>query len=255
MDGIGGIIILLYVFVDYLLAKFWLLLPILVPVIVFYALRRYKTGGKTALFAVFVPFILILTWVLYGLHELSESCQNDTILRSPSEKLGPIDTLLILDGPGRWWMDNKRINIERHSFRGRDGTDYFSRDNSKKTAVELAKSRLVETELYSRYKVTVEPPNNGNFWQRYLTSASITIEERSTGNLVAKISEPAWGGGLAGIYIAALTQNSPFGLTNNYLSCGYAGQEIGVFRGPSDTRKRLYKIADQNLIDQVFKIK
>lgn len=243
--------IVLFVLVFWLLAKLLIVSPVAFPVAVFYCLRRFGIGKRTSVLIGVVPTFLFLAWAMYGLSELRDSCQNTLLVRSVSEKLGPIDALFIVDGPGRWWLDN-RVDIEKHVTRTNEGIDRFSRQSTKKDNKANQHGWLLETELRSRYMVTIEPPANGNFWQRYLTSALITVEERSTGKIVAKLQEPAWGGGLVSSYITALTDNNPFSHINRYLSCGYAGHGIGVFRGRSDARRDLYQSADQNLIDRLF---
>lgn len=253
MTGFGGIYIVLIVFISWLLAKALLVAPLALPASAFFFLRRFGIGRRFAALIAVVPVVLFLAWALYGLYELHDNCQSTQLVRSTPEKLGPIDALLIVDGPGMWWMD-KRIDIERHSFRTREGIDQYSTWPAKNENRGTRHGWLSEAELRSRYKVTIEPPINGNFWQRYLRFGLITVEERSTGNIVAKLEEPAWGGGLAGSYITALTEDNPFSQINRYLSCGYAGQQIGIFRGQSDARRGFYQSADQNLIDQLFVI-
>jgi hypothetical protein len=247
----GKMDIVLFVFISWLLAKLLIVSPILLPAVAFYCLRRSGVGKASSALIAVVPVFLFIAWAVSGLSDLRDICQSTQPLHNTSEKLGSIDALLIADGPGRWWLDT-RVDIERHHFKTNEGIDKFSRKSTKNENSAIRKGLLSETDLRSLYKVTIEPPANGDFWQRYLTSALITIEERSTGKLVAKVREPAWGGGLVGSYISALTNNNPFSHINRYLSCGYAGQEIGIFRGQSNSRRELYQSADQNLTDQFF---
>jgi hypothetical protein len=221
--------------------------PFAVPALAIYLLHRYGMGIKTAALVSIVPVLLFFAWVLDGLYELEEQCGNIALLHLPTEKLGPINALLIIDGPGRWWLDEK-TDIERPAYL----SGKYRRWDATKEGRRPYRKLLSESELRSRYKITIGQPHDGNFWQRYLTSALITIEERSTGTLVAKVQESAWGGGLAGSYVGALSKLNPFYGSNRYLSCGYAGQEIGIFRGDSRDRRQLYQSADENLIRQVF---
>lgn len=250
MSGMGGLVILLIVLINFASAILLILAPFAVPALIFYLLRRYGIGIRPAVLISIVPALLLFAWVLDGLYGLSDRCRNTTIVRATSEKLGPIDALLI-DGPGMWWLYDK-IDIERHEYGGQGKTDQFWRREAKKEVRKRGRQMLSEAELRSRYKVTIGQPHDGNFWQRYLTSASITIEERSTGKLIASVEESAWGGGLAGSFVAALSKLNPFYSSHRYLSCGYAGEEIGIFRGDSKDRSQLYRTADQNLIEQVF---
>jgi hypothetical protein len=244
------VVILLIVLINFVSAILLIVAPFAVPALIFYLMRRYGIGIRSAVFISVVPTLLLLAWVFDGLYGLSDRCRNTTIVRATPEKLGPIDALLI-DGPGMWWLYGK-IDIERPEY-GRQGkTDQFGRREAKKENRKPGRQLLSEAELRSRYKVTVGLPTDGNFWQRYQTSASIVIEERSTGKLVASVEEPAWGGGVAGSFVAALSKLSPFYSSHRYLSCGYAGQEIGIFRGDSKDRRQLYEAADQKLIEQVF---
>mgnify|MGYP000913885251 FL=1 len=243
--------IVLFVFVSWLFAKLLIVSPVLLPAVAFYCLRRFGVGKASSALIAVVPIFLFIAWAVYGLSDLRDICQSTQPLHNTSKKSGSIDALLIVDGPGRWWLD-KRVDIERHEFQTNEGIDKFSRKSAKEENEAIRKGWLSEADLRSLYKVTIESPANGDFWQRYLTSALITVEERSTGKLLVKIQEPAWGGGLVSSYITALTDNNPFSHINRYLSCGYAGQEIGIFRGPSNARRDLYQSADQNLTDQFF---
>lgn len=251
VKGFGGMDIALIVFFFWLSAKLLIVSPVAIPAVVFYCLHRFGIGKTSSALIAVIPIFLFIFWVMYGLSELSYKCSTTQQVLATSEKLGPIDALLIIDGPGRWWLDN-RVDIERPVFRTKGGVDEFSRKSVKTENKATRHGLLSEAELRSRYKVIIEPPANGNLWQRYVTSALIAVEDRSTGKIVAKLQEPAWGGGLVSSYITALTDNNPFRHINSYLSCGYAGQEIGVFRGQSESRRELYKSADQNLINQLF---
>jgi len=246
----AGLVIVVIIFINIVSTIFLIVAPLAVPALAFYLLQRYGIGIKSAALISIVPALLLFAWVLSGLYELDDRCGNTAIVHSASEKLGPIDALLIIDGPGRWWLGGK-VDIERPLPEGM-GANRFSRTEVKKEGRNPRRVSLPEAELRSRYKVTVGRPHDGNFWHRYLTSALITIEERSTGNLVASVQEPAWGGGLAGSYIAGLSKVNPFSGPNSYLSCGYAGQEIGIFRGDAKDRRQLYQSSDENLIEQVF---
>jgi hypothetical protein len=246
--------IVLFVLIDWLLAKLLLVSPLLLPAFVFLVLRRLGLGIKFALVLATAPVLLLLAWVLYGLNELNAHCENSTIVRSTSEKLGPIDTLFVVDGPG-WWMDT-RFDIERHSYRNRRGEDVFHRIAAKKenTKPNDGRGQLLETELRSQYRVTVEQPRESSLAQHYLTTASVTISDRATGKPLASVQETAWGGGLIGSYLAAALANNPFATFPRYLSCGYAGKEIGVFRDRREPRSDLYRLADEQLIDQLFTV-
>jgi hypothetical protein len=148
-----------------------------------------------------------------------------------------------------WWL-NEKIDLERPVY-GRPG--FYSRTGPIRESNAKNRARSVpEAELRSRYKVTIERPLEGNFLQQYVTKALIKIEDRATGSMVARIEEPVWGGGIAGNYIAALTVLNPFNVGKRYLSCGYAGNENGLFRGSSKERSHLYRLADQNLIERIF---
>ena len=248
------IVLFLFVFIDWLLAKLLLVAPLLLPAIAFFVLRRLGLRVKVAILLTTAPVLLFLAWVLYGLNELNARCENSTLIRSTSERLGPIDTLFVVDGPG-WWMDT-RFDIERHSYRNRRGEDVFHRIAAKKENRKPndGRGQLLETELRSRYRVTVEQPRESSLAQHYLTTASVTISDRATGKLLASVQEPAWGGGLLGSYIAAALANNPFITFPRYLSCGYAGKEIGVFRDRREPRSDLYRLADEQLIDQLFSV-
>jgi hypothetical protein len=247
MSGWGGIIFLLLFLIGVALSALMVVAPFAVPTLVFYLLRRYGVGFKAAIFYGVAPVLLLLVWPLSGLFDLSEKCGQTSLVRSSSEKLGPVDALLI-DGPGMWWLDGK-IDVERPKY---GEANQFWRREAKQENKKRAPQSLSEAELRSRYKVTIERPQGGDFLQRYLTTASIKIEDRATGAMVASVQEPAWGGGLAGGYIGALSALNPFLSDNRYLSCGYATQGFGIFRSPSKERSQLYMSADQELIEQVL---
>lgn len=245
--------IVLFVFIFWLLAKLLLASPLLLPAIAFFILRRLGLGFKIAIALASAPVLLFLAWVLSGLYELSARCESPPLIRSTSEKLELIDTLFVVDGPSGWWMDT-RFDIEKHSYRNRHGEDVFRRIAAKQENIRPNDGRLLEKELRSRYRVTVEQPRESSLAQRYLTTASVTISDRATGKVLASVQEPAWGGGLTGSYIAAALANNPFITFPRYLSCGYAGKEIGVFRDRREPRSDLYRLADERLIDQLFTI-
>ena len=229
------------------IAIFMAIAPFAMAAFGYYLLRRKGTDQRRAVLFGIVPVLAVLAWPLTGLLDLHEQCGRTAIVRSSAEKLGPVSTLFV-EGPGMWWLDG-RIDIERRDY-GR--ADLFVRREIKKVNDRRHPISLTQAELRSRYKVSVNRPESGSFFQRYLTSAAIVIEERTTGTIVASFTEPAWGGGLAGSYIGVFTALNPFLTDNNHLSCGYAGEELGIFRGHSKERSKLYREADQRLIEQVF---
>ena len=234
--------ILFIVLVFFVFALLVATAPLTVPALGFYLLKRAGLNSKAALIVTVALTLALLAWPLSGFYSLSEQCENPALTRTNAEKLGPIDTLLIVDGIGRWWQDQS-LDIERQTSEGRFGW----------TQAKTGKRKGVsEAELRSRYRITIEPPHDGSFLNRYLASGKILIEERVTGNLVASVQEPAWGGGVAGTFIAAVAEKNPFYFHSRYLSCGYTGKSIGVFRGNSESRRWLYQSADHNLIEQVF---
>ncbi len=247
MSGLAGIIFPLLFLFFATSAIFLIAAPFAVSMIAFYLLRRRGKEFKPSVIFSVIPILLLLAWPLSGLFNLGEKCDQTSLVRFNSEKLGPIDALLI-DGPGMWWLNGK-IDVERPEY---GNANLFRIREAKQENKKRGSQPLSETELRSRYKVTIEQPQGGNFLQRYLTTASIKIEDRATKAMVASIQESVWGGGLAGSYIAALSKLNPFYSSNRYLSCGYAGQEIGIFRGDSKQRSQLYRAADQGLIEQVF---
>ncbi|MDO8207786.1 MAG: hypothetical protein Q7T38_08205 [Gallionella sp.] len=218
--------------------------PFTVPALGLYLLKRAGLNSKAALVVTAALTLALLAWPLSGLYSLSEQCENPTLTQINAEKLGPIDTLLIVDGIGRWWQ-NQSLDIERPVSEGKFGL--VQANTGKRKGVS-------EAELRSRYRITIESPHDGHFLNRYLASGRILIEERLTGKLVARVQEPAWGGGVAGTFIAAVAEKNPFYVHSRYLSCGYTGKDLGVFRGNSESRRRLYQSADHNLVEQVFTI-
>lgn len=234
--------ILLIVLVFFFFALLVVTAPFTVPTIGYKLLKRAGSNSKVALIVVVALTSVLFAWPLSGLYSLSEQCENPTLTRAKAERLGPIDTLLIVDGIGRWWQDQS-LDIERQGYDGRFGW----------TQAKIEKRKVVsEAELRSRYRITIEPPHDGSFLNRYLASGKILIEERISGNLVASVQEPAWGGGVAGTFIAAVAEKNPFYVHSRYLSCGYTGKDIGVFRGNAESRRLLYQSADHNLVEQVF---
>jgi hypothetical protein len=224
--------------------------PFVVAMLIFNLLRRYGIGFKLAFIGGIAPVLLLLAWPLSGLIGLREKCDNTSSVNSGFEKLGPVDALLI-DGPGMWWLDGK-IDVERpewgkvEKFWRREATQVDKRRGNRSPRL------FTEAELRSKYKVTLRGPQGGDFLHRYQTTASIKIEDRTTGAIVASVQEPAWGGGLAGCYIGALTSLNPLNTNSRYLSCGYASKGFGIYRGNSKERYQLYRSADQKLIEKVF---
>lgn len=223
------------------------LAPFAVSVLVFYLVKRRGVNSRSATLLAVTPLVLFLAWPLSGLVALSQKCEQESLERSSAEKLGPIDAMLV-DGPGMWWLNGK-IDVERPEY-GKTG--FYWRREAKRENKKHGPRSLSEDKLRSQYKVTIEQPQEVTYLQQCLTSAYIKIEDRTTGAMVARVQEPVWGGGLAGNYIAALTILNPFYVQNRYLSCGYAGHTIGLFRGSSKERSQLYRSADQRLIEQVF---
>ncbi len=216
--------------------------PLTVPALGLYLSKKAGLNSRVALAVITALTVALLAWPISGLYVLSEQCEIPTLTRARAEKLGPIDTLLIGDGIGRWWQDQS-LDIERQVSEGRFGL--VQANTGKRKGVS-------EAELRSRYRITIEAPHEGGFLSRYLASGKILIEERSTGDLVASVQEPAWGGGMAGTFIAAVAEKNPFYAHSRYLSCGYTGKDIGVFRGNSESRRQFYQSADHNLVEQVF---
>ena len=89
MSGMGGLVILLIVLVYFLSAMLLIVAPLAVPVLTFYLLRRFGIQSKPAILYGVAPVFLLSAWVLSGLYDLSNQCENTSIARSSSEKLGP----------------------------------------------------------------------------------------------------------------------------------------------------------------------
>ncbi|HNY49194.1 MAG TPA: hypothetical protein PKI91_01390 [Smithella sp.] len=200
---------------------------------------------KSSVILVILLVFLVLSWPLSGLFELSCQCDHPApIERTTFEKVGPIDTLLV-EGNGMHCLYGK-IDIEEPDFPNTAQYKIIEAENYPTSKnLDLI---LKESDLRSRYKVVIERPK-GDFLHRYLTKAWIRIEDRTTGTVLLKTYEYAWGGGLAGVYIGLIITHVPFYFNfANYFSCGYAGREIIQYRNNLD----LYKLADQKLLEQVF---
>ncbi|MBZ0142933.1 MAG: hypothetical protein KJZ92_02500 [Rhodocyclaceae bacterium] len=221
--------------------------PIL-PGLAYHFLRKRFPAHRHILLAGVAGIYCLMIWPISGLFELKDRCSTASIEIPTAEKVGPVSALLI-DGAGMWWLHG-RITIER---------PHYSKPNtynrSEISATDKDKSRIREVaakDLQSIYQVTIVSPKNGNYLNRYFSTASISIEERNNGMLLARAIEPAWGGGLAGLYVGIFSDGNPF--QSRYFSCGYAGQDIGPFRGVGKERHDLYQIADRSLIERVFVI-
>lgn len=234
--------------------------PVALVVMGYRLLRRRGIGSKPAIVYITAPVLVLLAWPLSGLYELNQQCGHTALSRSNPDKLGPIDALLI-EGPGMWWLDG-RIDVEQPEYilksKGlfvgaeREKTDMFLRKEANPAKVKTAATRLPENNLRSHYKVTIKQPEVTSYLERYITSAPIVIEERATGRIVASFTESAWGGGLAGNFVAAFSKLNPFYNGNRFLSCGYTEQRVGVFRERSRKRDEFYENADKRLIEDIF---
>lgn len=234
--------ILFFVSASAVLALLLITAPLTFAVVGYALLMKTGLNSRVAIGTVFVSAIALLAWPLSGLYGLSEQCEKSILVRAHAEKLGPIDTLLIYDGIGRWWQDQSH-DLERPLPGG--GFQWWQANGGNR-------KRVTEGELRSRYRIRIEPPHGGDFFNRYQASGSILIEERASGNQVASFVEPAWGGGVVGAFIASVVERNPFHAHSRYLSCGYTGRVVGVFRGNSEFRQHLYQSADHNLVEQVF---
>ena len=222
------------------------LIPIAVGLVMFCVFRLCGMGVRSsALMGIFI-ILIVITWPLIGLYELSCQCdQFPPIEKKISQKIGPIDILLV-DGPAMNWLLGK-IDIEEPRWHGSSRYRRIEVETYPILREEL--QELKESELRSRYQVSIEWPQEGKFVYRYLTKASISITDRETGVVVLKTYEPAWGGGIVGPYIAMLNNMTFLSSSEtNYLSCGYAGRKIMKYRSRFD----LYEKADRKLLEEIF---
>lgn len=224
-----------------------LIAPFVVSKLLYILLRRFGIGFKPSVVGSVTPVFLFYAWAVSGLIGLCGNQDSISALNLP-QKLESIDSVLI-DGPGMWYF-NSKINVERpagkNKFQVLKATIHGKPEGTKNGFQPIS-----EAELRSKYKITIKKPEGGDFFHRYRTNATITIENRLNGTVVAKINEPAWGGGLAGLYIGTFRIFSSPSM-DNYMSCGYAGNQLGLYRGESQRRRELYITADQKLIQKVF---
>lgn len=219
--------------------------PIAITALISYFFQKIGASFKTSIFysiALVLPFLI---WPLSGLFEINQKCKNTEIIETKINKVGPVDTLLI-NGPGMWWLHDK-INIERPEFK-KINLYYRKTPNEKYARIKS----IPEAKLQSRYSIIIEQPQQGNFKSRYITSASITIKNRETGSIIVRIKEKAWGGGIAGNYIGALFDLNAFSVNYKYLSCGYASNNINIYRDSANYLNNLYSKADQKFIEKYF---
>lgn len=190
--------------------------------------------------------LIVIAWPLSGFYELSCQCEHPApIEKNVSQKIGPIDILLV-DGPALNWLLGK-IDIEEPRWHG--SSRYRRIEVETYPILREEFQELKESELRSRYKVVIEWPEEGKFIYRYLTKASIRIEDRETGVVLVKTYERAWGGGIVGAYIAMLNNMTFLSPSEtNYMSCGYAGHKIMKYRSRFD----LYEKADRKLLEEIF---
>jgi len=224
-----------------------LLWPIALLLLLFYLFRKLGFSFMMITTWCVILILPVLVWSFSGLFELSRQCEHPAPIDIfYSEKIGPIDTLLI-DGPGFAWLAGK-IDIERtyrNDFQG--GRHVYSRSEAKNSEKGKSNYREIEkSELRSRYKVVIEAPTDGKFMNRYISKAWIKIEDRETGIVIAKTYEPAWGGGFVGKYIWHSCERT------SYLSCGYASSNIGRYRYE---QRASYDLADKRFLEKVFILK
>lgn len=221
--------------------------PFAISGLLFYLMKRRGSDYRSATLIAIVPMATFVAWPLLGLVALVEKCEPPSVERSTTGKLGPIDSILV-EGPGMWWLKDK-IAVEKPAY-GKAG--FYRREEPRQAKGISHLQTFPESELRSRYKVTIGQPAEGTFLTQYLTAASIRIEDRTTGEMVAQLQERVWGGGLAGYYLSAVTSLNPFNVRNRHVGCGYANSEIILFRGVSRENGMLYRSADQRLIEELF---
>ena len=244
----GGIVILIIFLTITLFSIAVIFSPIAITALISYVFQKLGTAFKTSVFYSIIFVLPFLIWPLSGLFEVNQKCNNTETIKTKINKIGPVDTLLIT-GPGMWWLNDK-INIERPEYK--KIKLYYRKTPNKK----LARIKSIpEENLQSRYNVIIEQPQQGSFKNRYMTSASITIKDRTTDTIIARVKEKAWGGGFAGNYIGALSELNAFNVRLKFLSCGYASNNINIYRGTSKYLNNLYSKTDQKFIEKIFILK
>ena len=244
----GGIVILIIYLTITLLSITIIFAPIAITALISYFFQKIGAAFKISIFYSIVLVLPFLIWPLSGLFEINKKCNITETIETKINKIGPIDTLLI-NGPGMWWLNDK-INIERPEYK-KINLYYRKSPNEKYARIKS----IPEEKLQSRYNIIIEQPQQGNFKNRYITSASITIKNRETGTIIVRIKEKAWGGGIAGNYIGALSELNAFSVNRKYLSCGYASNNINIYRGTSKYLNNLYSKADQKFIEKYLFLK
>ena len=136
--------------------------PLAVAAPAFYLLRRGISFKSAILFSA-VPLSLLFVWPLTGLSELSRQCERTYIVHSNSKKIGPIDALLIVGRGSLWWVD-RAIDIEMPERPNGEPQQFW---RIEKRTSKAGHKALSETELRSRYRLTISLPQGGNFLQRY----------------------------------------------------------------------------------------
>lgn len=243
MNDLGGIVILSIILFNFASSLLLIFSPILLGVALFHLIQKLNIQKTISATVSISTIALILIWPVSGLYKLNTQCNNINKHINDFNKIGPINSLF-LDGPGMWSLNGK-IDVERKQY-GSPNLYWKWGDKNKHIR------NITEDNLLSTYKIELLPPKEASYSSRYLTNATVKISDRKTDDILVKLQEPAWGGGIVGAYLSSLTKLNPFHSSDKYLSCGFAGNEIGLYRGSSKARYTLYKKADSDLINKIF---
>lgn len=224
-------------------------IPLALVVLISYVSQKLgmqKSYAKIISGIVISGFIL---WPVSGFFQLKNLCDNQERTHFLQKKIGPVNTIFFEGYGGMGWL-NKKVNSEFAVYgRSNEFTRiYVDGVKNRNNIASMSKSKLL-----SFYKVSVNAPEVSSFTGRYLSIATIDISERLTERIIYQAKEYTWGGGILGYYIALFHGKSP--IKTIYLSCGYAGDGVGIFRGISSERKKQYYTADKALAGKVFIIK
>lgn len=204
------------------------------PVFIAFLIGKISKINRLEYILPIITLLIPITWALIGFVTFSKYCSSATIPANHSKIIVTQDTEFIEDSSFRQ-ADDKYSDYSKLKF----GTFNFY----KKLNTEYSQFK-------GQYSVTVFNLKKLNkWWSPSIYRQDFQIKEVASGKLIANTSDTIYGGGLLGMFIQIIRGDQDYSL----LSCGYASNNIDVWRPTLTTRIRLkqYENADKKFLNNI----
>lgn len=207
----------------------------LFPVFIAFFIGKISKINRLEYILPIITLLLPITWALIGFVTFNKYCSSSATPANHSKTVVTQDIEFIEDSSFRQgddkYGDYSRLKSSTFNFYKKLNTEY-----------SLFKGQYTIT-VFNLKKLNV-------WWAPSIYRQDFQINEIASGKLIVNASDIIYGGGLLGVFTRIIGGDQDYSL----LSCGYASNNVGVWRPTLTTQIRFkqYENADRKFLNNLI---